>query len=586
MKLTGTKRKGHHLVKNISNDTDDFNGFASDDNIDEKAFKSKRRKKRILTIIAIVFAVFIVTGVYLAYFVKTARENPPPVREAPFSNEYVNPLEIGKSTPPQQAQSDSKTNKVYTRPTDELKFTFLLMALDDGNGNTDVIMAATLDATKHTLNIVSIPRDTLVNVGWDNKRANAIYANMRYQHGGNNSDLDEVMDATVDRFSDVLGYKVDYWVLVDLRAFIELVDAVGGVEYDVPVDMSYDDYDAGLHIHFAKGPQLLSGQKAMEVLRFRKGYANADLGRINTQQDFLSTAAQQILAKKKSLNIYELAKIFLQYVKTDLTLSYLIWIGEEMLKLDAENINFYTIPNSYYDSTYLSINVEEWLELLNEKLNPFNEDITPQDVSIVTRGSNGVTYVTDGNARSSMGAGNRGSSSANNSQQNATPSSNQSTDSDDSQQSNSANTLQSNQGETQSSEQASNTEYDPDAEPGDALPGDALPGDNDGDPDHDDGMTPDDAPEIDLGEQTGEQTGEQPPDGEQTGEQQTLDAEDGAEDAASEIPPATQADPADGAGTDPAQSGEQRPETRIDDPAPPAQPVEEAPPASAPEIEE
>jgi anionic cell wall polymer biosynthesis LytR-Cps2A-Psr (LCP) family protein len=107
-------------------------------------------------------------------------------------------------------------------------YTFVIVGEDRVSKSTDTIMVANFDAANHTLNVVSIPRDTLVNVKWNTKKVNTLYAN-----GG--------MDAVIDGLSKILGFFGGPLCPIDLEAFKKLVDAVDGVKFDVPKDMDYDD---------------------------------------------------------------------------------------------------------------------------------------------------------------------------------------------------------------------------------------------------------------------------------------------------------------------------------------------------------
>jgi len=284
---------------------------------------------------------------------------------------------------------------------DTSKYTFLVLGTDRGDANSDVIMAVTFDTANHALDVVNIPRDTLVNVSWRTKKANSILANMRARNSKEDDAETKTMDATVEAFADILGYEVDYWIHVDLKAFVELVDAVGGVDFDVPVNMNYVDKAGGLSINYSAGAHHLSGQQAIEVLRYRAGYASGDIGRIGTQQAFLKSAAEQILEKRNSLSISVLANTLVKNVRTNIALGDLIWFGKEFMKLDAGGISFQTLPGNASDSilglSYVTIYVGEWLELVNDRLNPFSAEIAADSVSILTRGADRKLYVTDGN---------------------------------------------------------------------------------------------------------------------------------------------------------------------------------------------
>ena len=165
------------------------------------------------------------------------------------------------------------------------------------------------------------------------------------------------IDGLIDAIKDITGFTVDNYMIVDLEAFVALVDAIDGVEFDIPIDMNYDDPVQDLHIHFSAGTTYLYGEDAVKVVRFRQnndgtGYPRADIDRIATQQAFLKTVMAKCL-KLDSLitNIDDYANIFMTYVDTDLTLGNLVWYGQQVLGIGLENINFHTYrlaPILYY----------------------------------------------------------------------------------------------------------------------------------------------------------------------------------------------------------------------------------------------
>ena len=116
----------------------------------------------------------------------------------------------------------------------ENMYTFLVVGLDKVGYNTDTMMIGRMDTKTHEINVVSIPRDTMVNVSWSVKKVNTLYA-AGINNGGNG------IDRLMDGLKDILGFQIDCYAVVDLNAFVQLVDAIGGVDYNVPVDMNYDD---------------------------------------------------------------------------------------------------------------------------------------------------------------------------------------------------------------------------------------------------------------------------------------------------------------------------------------------------------
>ena len=257
--------------------------------------------------------------------------------------------------------------------------TILIGGLDDENGGSDTNLLVALDSQNGAVNVVSLPRDTLLNVSWSVKKLNNAY-----HHGGFTQTMEEV--------SRLLGIPIDHYVTVDLQAFVELVDAIGGVDFDIPVDMDYDDPYQDLHIHFQAGPRHLTGAEALQVVRWRQnndgsGYATADIGRIGTQQAFLTAVIRQTLQLSKLDKIPELAEIFQTWVDTDLKLSNLIWLGEQGLSIGRDGIAFHTLPGDgagwYKGGSYYVLDAEATLELVNAYFNPYVRELTLDDMDIL-----------------------------------------------------------------------------------------------------------------------------------------------------------------------------------------------------------
>ena len=264
-------------------------------------------------------------------------------------------------------------------------YTVLVLGRDTGGGgNTDTMLLASYDVTNQKATVMSIPRDTMVNVPWDIKRINSVY---NYYGGG-----EKGIKALYKEIAQLVGFEPDYQVVVEWDAVGEIVKAMGGVYYDVPRNMNYDDPYQDLHIHFTKGPRHLNGQEAMEVVRFRHnndgtGYGTEDIGRIGTQQAFLKAVAKQLLQIGNVKNIPALVDIFYTYVKTDLTTGNLVWLGNEALNIGTENIHFATLPgdgSGYYNkqSVYV-LDAQATCDLVNEALNPYNEALTLEDMDIL-----------------------------------------------------------------------------------------------------------------------------------------------------------------------------------------------------------
>ncbi|MCI8802949.1 MAG: LCP family protein [Oscillibacter sp.] len=252
-------------------------------------------------------------------------------------------------------------------------YTVLVSGVDDGNGGSDTNILVAIDAENDYIYGVSIPRDTKAIINGKNRKIN-----FAYNSGG--------MELLAQTVSGQLGIPVDYTVLVDLRGFEALVNTIGGVDFYIPVNMDYDDPLQDLSIHFPKGMRHLDGAEALKVVRFRHnndgtGYGSEDIGRMQTQQNFLKAVAKKTLTVSNLTKLDSFVKIFHQYVETDLSLGNLAWLGAEAIGMGPEAIDFSTLPGDW-KSPYIYLNQDEVLALVNQYLNPYVEDRLPEDLNI------------------------------------------------------------------------------------------------------------------------------------------------------------------------------------------------------------
>ena len=223
---------------------------------------------------------------------------------------------------------------------------FLLIG-ESGN-MTDSIMACRYDPKTQKAYMLSIPRDTFIG----NSEANATTSdkiNCVY-----NIKKDPMN--TVKAVNKVTGLNLKYYVFVDTKALTEIVDAIGGVEFDVPIDIEYDDTskDNTLHINLKKGTQKIDGNKAEQLLRFRhnndgssypKEYGDNDLGRMHTQRDFIKATLNQTIRANNIFKLNELLDIVNKHVKTNLSVSLIKDYIPYAVNFDTENLQSDMLPN-------------------------------------------------------------------------------------------------------------------------------------------------------------------------------------------------------------------------------------------------
>ena len=280
-------------------------------------------------------------------------------------------------------------------------YTFLIVGFDQVAYHTDTIMVGRMDTVNHTINVVSIPRDTLMNISGGTKKINELFLRgMNNTDGDQDAKLQGGIDRLLEGITDILGFTPDVYAAVDLEAFVQLVDAIGGVDYDVPVDMHYSDPTQDLYINLDAGMQHLTGEQALAVMRFRSGYVTADIGRIGTQQDFLMSIASQFLSLGNIPKLGEFIDIFTEYVQTNMDAGNRAFFARQFLMCSSEDISFETIPANYNDAikglSYVSIYVDEWITMINEKLNPYDQPVTTSNVNILTHSTTSGFYSTTG----------------------------------------------------------------------------------------------------------------------------------------------------------------------------------------------
>ena len=360
------------------------------------------RQQKMLLAVAIVLAVALVIVVACeSLFVR------PDLEKKPSKDTGQEQIDYGEGTPP-RADGERKSEDFYT---------VLILGRDTGGGgNTDTMLLASYDVTNQKATVMSIPRDTMVNVSWDIKRINSVY---NYYGAG-----EKGIQHLYKEVAQLVGFEPDYQVVVEWDAVGEIVDAMGGVYFDVPRNMNYDDPTQNLHIHQEKGYRLLSGDDAMQVIRYRHdnrvngktlGYPDGDLGRIATQQAFLKAVVEQLLQVKNLTKLNQFVKVFQNNVETDMTFTNILWFAQQAVfgGLKVENVNFVTMPNtpvSCWSRTYQNYqsyvvpNAQELLDLVNSDLSPFVEPSVLSDLDIMSINADGSVSSTTGQVEDSAAA--------------------------------------------------------------------------------------------------------------------------------------------------------------------------------------
>jgi LCP family protein required for cell wall assembly len=199
---------------------------------------------------------------------------------------------------------------------------------------TDTMMLTKINFDTGKIDMLSIPRDTRVLVKGKEDKVNHAHA-----YGGPSLSMDSVQD--------FLNLDIDYYVKVDYKVVMGIVDAIGGVEIDVPFNMKYRDDTPGfplLDINLKKGLQILDGKDAHDFLRYRKGYPEGDLGRIKAQQYFMKELIKQTLKPKNLLKLPKLAETYFENVETNIPWTVMLKGVASAKKINVDEMVTATVP--------------------------------------------------------------------------------------------------------------------------------------------------------------------------------------------------------------------------------------------------
>ena len=274
-------------------------------------------------------------------------------------------------------RSDNITPVAYSRKDG---VSTVLMAGTDADGlRTDTIMLLYMDSNGGIMGLLSIPRDTLVYGGYSVPKINSAYG----WAGCGEAGMEELMD----RVQDLIGYRPDSYVLIQMQTLVDMVDLMGGVEYNVPMDMQYSDPYQDLVIDLHAGPQTLNGEQAIGLLRFRSGYAMADLQRVQVQRDFIQTAVKQWSSPVNVWKLPQALSLVQSEAVTDLDNSNLMWVIYSLFGADLDQTVTETLPGagaSFSSGSYFVADPAQVLALINASFNIYQQDLTADMLNIRT----------------------------------------------------------------------------------------------------------------------------------------------------------------------------------------------------------
>lgn len=288
---------------------------------------------------------------------------------------------------------------------EEIRVLVLGVSTDLDSELTDTIMIASYNPNTQKANLLSIPRDTFT--GKNKSRAtasekiNAIY------------NINKDPKKTLEAVNRITGLDIKYYVLVRTEALIKLVDAIGGVTFNVPIDMKYDDKTQNLHIDLKAGEQKLNGDKAEQLLRWRHGnrdkngvmktypseYGDNDFGRMRTQRDFIAATVKQTLKLGNVFKIGQILDIVHENVETNLDLGYLKDYIPYAVDFNTEDIKTEVLPGTTPDVSATNgvsifvVDEKEVENLIQDMFNNKSNSVENENITSTPTNSLGVNDI-------------------------------------------------------------------------------------------------------------------------------------------------------------------------------------------------
>ena len=251
----------------------------------------------------------------------------------------------------------------------------LLCGTDKDGTRTDTMMLLYLDGSEGQIGLLSLPRDTLT-ITDEGRRAKL---NSAY---GRNGCGEKGMEWTMTYVQRTIGYRPDGYILVDMELVPKIVDLMGGV--DVHLDHHIRVHTDGVEVYVPAGDQHLNGEEVLATLRYRYGYYNADLGRVEVQRMVISECMKQWVAPEKLALLPDALNMIQEESLTDLSVNNFLWIGKTILT-GMENMTSDTLPG-YPDMrggvSYFILYPDQVADLVNRSYNPYLVAVEREDLQI------------------------------------------------------------------------------------------------------------------------------------------------------------------------------------------------------------
>ncbi|MCQ4086125.1 LCP family protein [Saccharibacillus sp. JS10] len=252
------------------------------------------------------------------------------------------------------------------KPADSQPIAMALLGTDfrseTGSHLTDVVMVAAMNPNTDTATIVSLPRDTRIELeGYKVRKVNAYYPTFLAQEKKGEPEAKGAMQRMLGKYFDI---PIDYVTVVNFQSLRDIVDAVGGIDVDVTMDMCYKDTADGTDINLKAGSQKLDGKNALDYVRYRKTNCNPptapsdDFSRNQRQQQVIGAIMQKVQSFNVLTKSGSLIDAVADNTETDLENKQILNLVKTYWDIPKENISFPKVTGNW-KSPYVYISDSE-----------------------------------------------------------------------------------------------------------------------------------------------------------------------------------------------------------------------------------
>lgn len=249
-------------------------------------------------------------------------------------------------------------------PITQEEVTMLACGIDETGMLTDVILLGRFDLKANRIDVLQIPRDLYVGDGYVTGKINAVYGHAKTEDG-----LAELKTLVEKQFQ----LPIDYTATITLSGLRSIVDALGGVDVEIPFRMEYLPGKV-----LEEGVHRLTGEEAEWFVRYRKGYATGDIGRLNAQKEFL-TGVMDAVRREGRMKCIQIVLDHAKEVKTDLPLGQMASLANRAYQVPDSSIELYLVPGTgktHYGYSVYEADREALADILNEHFRPVGEEVS------------------------------------------------------------------------------------------------------------------------------------------------------------------------------------------------------------------